>query len=103
MFYPDDEIIQWAKERGLFGQETTQEVRLEKLKEEFEELADAIKSNNRDETIDALGDMHVVMTQIAFAEYTDMEDCAWTAYHEIKNRTGKLVNGKFVKDGGKRC
>lgn len=29
---------------------------------------------------------------------TTLEACLNIAYNEIKNRTGKMINGKFVKD-----
>lgn len=96
--YPVNEIIKWAIARGLFGQTTTQPIRLKKLREEFDELADAIEANDRNEIIDALGDMFVVMAQIAHEENTNMLQCAWMAYEEIKYRTGKIVDGTFVKD-----
>ena len=35
---------------------------------------------------------------IALSEGTTLEVCLNLAYNEIKNRTGKMINGKFVKD-----
>ena len=35
---------------------------------------------------------------IALLENTTLEECLNIAYNEIKNRTGKMINGKFVKD-----
>jgi len=35
---------------------------------------------------------------IAIDENTTLEECLNIAYNEIKNRTGKMINGKFVKD-----
>ena len=35
---------------------------------------------------------------IALSEDTTLEACLNLAYNEIKNRTGKMINGKFVKD-----
>ena len=34
---------------------------------------------------------------IALSEDTTLEACLNIAYNEIKNRTGKMINGKFVK------
>ena len=39
------------------------------------------------------------LDDIAFLESTTLEECLNLAYNEIKNRTGKMINGKFVKDG----
>lgn len=36
--------------------------------------------------------------EIALLENTTLEECLNIAYNEIKNRTGKIINGKFVKD-----
>lgn len=38
------------------------------------------------------------LNHIAFLENTTLEECLNIAYNEIKNRTGKMINGKFVKD-----
>ena len=39
------------------------------------------------------------LNNIARLENTTLEECLNIAYNEIKNRTGKMINGKFVKDG----
>ena len=36
--------------------------------------------------------------EIALLENATLEECLNIAYNEIKNRTGKMINGKFVKD-----
>ena len=36
--------------------------------------------------------------EIALLENSTLEECLNIAYNEIKNRTGKMINGKFVKD-----
>ena len=33
-----------------------------------------------------------------FNQHLSLQDCLQLAYNEIKNRTGKLVNGQFIKD-----
>ena len=38
------------------------------------------------------------LNSIALLEDTTIEECLNIAYNEIKNRTGKMINGKFVKD-----
>lgn len=41
-----------------------------------------------------------IIELIAVSDYckSSLKDCLQLAYNEIKNRTGKLVNGQFVKD-----
>ena len=45
-----------------------------------------------------IGDMVVVLTNLASLRGFKIEDCINHAYKEIANRTGKMVNGTFVKD-----
>jgi hypothetical protein len=47
--------------------------------------------------IDAIGDIAVVLTNLAYLEGMAIEDCVLIAYNEISNRKGKMVNGTFVK------
>jgi len=87
----------WAKERGLYkkGDSKTQYV---KLQEEAGELAKALLKNDKPEIIDAIGDITVVLTNLAHLENLKIEDCIQSAYDTISNRTGKMINGTFVKD-----
>ena len=62
------------------------------------ELAKAILDKNEFETIDAIGDMVVVLTNLAHLSGTDIEVCIEDAYEAISSRKGKMINGTFVKD-----
>lgn len=89
-------IRQWARERGIYdkGDKKTQYV---KLMEEAGELAQALLKDKQEETIDAIGDMVVVLTNLSELVGVDIEDCILSAYNEIKDRKGKMSNGTFVK------
>jgi NTP pyrophosphatase (non-canonical NTP hydrolase) len=91
-----DLIRQWATDKGIYksGDSRTQYV---KLMEEAGELAQAILKNDEPEVIDAIGDMVVVLTNLAKLRGHNIEDCVTSAYDVIKSRTGKMVNGSFVK------
>ena len=65
--------------------------------EEAGELAEAILKNDEPEVIDAIGDMVVVLTNLAKLRGHNIEDCVASAYDVIKSRQGKMVNGTFVK------
>lgn len=39
-----------------------------------------------------------LLEKIAQDENTSLEECLNIAYNEIKNRKGKIINGKFIKD-----
>ncbi len=92
-----DDIRSWAEVRGLYdqGDARTQYV---KLQEEAGELAKALLDENHAEIVDAIGDMAVVLTNLAHLEGVKFETCVTSAYNEIKNRKGKMINGTFVKD-----
>ena len=92
-----DSIRTWAKVRGLYakGNATTQYV---KLQEEAGELAKALLKDDQAEVIDAIGDMIVVLTNLAHIRGVKVEDCISSAYNVISKRTGKMINGTFVKD-----
>ena len=92
-----DLIRNWAATRGLYdsGNSHTQYV---KLQEEAGELAKALLTDDKPEIVDAIGDMVVVLTNLAHLQGYDIEYCIDEAYKVIATRTGKMINGTFVKD-----
>lgn len=90
-------IRNWAEDRGIYdkGDDRTQYV---KLMEEAGELAQALLKNDKPEIKDAVGDMVVVLTNLAHMHNFNIEDCIQSAYDVISKRTGKMQNGTFVKD-----
>jgi len=92
-----DLIRAWAKERGIYerGDSKTQYL---KLMEEAGELAQALLKRDEPEIIDAIGDIVVVLTNLAAIEGLTIEGCIDSAYSEISNRKGKMINGTFVKE-----
>ena len=90
-------IRDWAGERGLYTNGDTK-TQFCKLMEEGGELGRAILKNDAHEFVDAIGDMVVVLTNLAHLGGTTIEQCIDAAYNEIKTRTGVMSNGTFVKD-----
>ena len=92
-----DLIRDWAEERELYknGDPKTQAL---KLVEEVGETCRAILKEDANEIIDGIGDCVVVLTNLAELIGTPIEECIEAAYDEIKNRTGKMENGTYVKD-----
>jgi len=90
-------IREWAQDRGLYdeGNAHTQYV---KLQEEAGELAKALLKKDKPEIIDAIGDMVVVLTNLSHMQGVTIEECIDSAYKVISKRTGKMINGTFVKD-----
>jgi len=95
-------IRDWANQRGLIdgGNPATQTV---KLMEEVGELSAAHLSNEKPAKkkaliSDAIGDIVIVLTNLAAMHGLRIEDCINSAFAEIVNRKGKMVGGTFVKD-----
>ena len=98
--HPKDDRFQlirnWAKARGLYSKGDTK-TQYCKLMEEAGELGRAILKDDQPEFVDAIGDMVVVLTNLAHLGNTSIEACIDAAYAEIKTRKGKMENGTFVK------
>src|SRR5690606_16421425 len=85
----------WAENRNLHSADPNKQIL--KLGEEFGELCEGIIKGNTPLVIDSIGDMYVVLTILSMQLNVDIEDCIRSAYEEIKDRKGKIVNGVFVK------
>ncbi len=97
------QIEQWFVDRNLDSLDGMGQ--LTKLKEEVDELVDARLMNNVAEEVDAVGDITVVLIGYCMQRGLNFEECLQSAYEEIKDRKGKVINGVFVKEtdlrGGK--
>jgi NTP pyrophosphatase (non-canonical NTP hydrolase) len=90
-------VIEWAQNKGILEKATTA-AQANKTMEECQELIDAIQDDNRDEIADALGDILVTIIIQAKMQNMSLVECLEGAYNVIAKRTGKMVNGQFVKD-----
>jgi len=90
-------VVDWAEQKGIFknGDPYAQAM---KTVEEVSELCHAITINDKAEIKDALGDIMVALLIQAQMQDMNLEECLESAYNVIKNRTGKMVDGQFVKD-----
>lgn len=91
-----NKIIEWAQDRNLIEGSDPKSQML-KLVEEMGELSNAIAKNDIPLCIDAIGDCAVVLTIISKQLGLEFESCVASAYDEIKDRKGKMINGVFVK------
>lgn len=90
-------IEKWAEDRNLIlGSNPKSQA--EKTMEECEELLQAISDNERYEIKDAIGDIVVTLVIQCKMQGFDFIDCVESAYDVIKDRTGRMIDGKFVKD-----
>tara|TARA_R110002033_G_scaffold146950_3_gene184385 strand:- start:293 stop:592 length:300 start_codon:yes stop_codon:yes gene_type:complete len=90
-------VIVWAEDKGILEKSSPLKQHV-KTQEEVNELLAALVDNDREEIIDAIGD--ILVTLIIQAELNDLtvEDCLSSAYEVIGKRQGKMVNGLFVKN-----
>ena len=92
----NNKILEWANERNLLpGDPNKQFV---KLIEEVGELANGMSKNNHTEIIDAIGDIQVVLIILSKQLGVRYSQALEDAYNVIKSRTGKTINGIFIKD-----
>lgn len=87
----------WAEEKGILSKATPMAQAFKTL-EECTELGVAVNNNDREEIIDAIGDIMVTLIIQAKMQNLKLEECLESAYNVIAKRTGKMVNGQFVKD-----
>jgi len=106
-------VEQWAKDKGIL-EKATPLAQIGKTEEEVAELREALVAQNNDmqtyfnmkgyqkktneEIKDAIGDILVTLIIQAKMQNVDIVECLNGAYNIIAKRTGKMVNGTFVKD-----
>ena len=89
-------IVQWHHDRNLIDGSSDKDQVL-KLIQELGELSDSVCKGK--DVKDDLGDMMVVMLNIMERQGVSMEECLSTAYNDIKDRKGRMVDGIFIKEG----
>lgn len=91
-------ILQWSEARKIIPN-STPETQLLKAVSELRELADATIKKDREDIVDAVGDVMVCLINYCALQDINLVDCMQVAYDQIKNRAGTLLpNGLFVKD-----
>lgn len=90
-------IIQWAEDRKIISPKNVSK-QFMKVTEELGELAEGINKDNQGQIKDSLGDILVTLIILSKDLDVDLLDCLKGAYDVIKDRTGKTVNGVFVKE-----
>lgn len=90
-------IIQWAEDRKIISPKNVS-TQFMKVTEELGELAEGINKDNQGQIKDSLGDILVTLIILSKDLDVDLLDCLKGAYGVIKDRTGKTVNGVFVKE-----
>lgn len=99
MSYADLEmkIVQWGEARGIVANSTPL-AQWRKTHEEVVELLQAIVLNDREEMMDAYGDILVTLIMGCACADLNLVTCLEHAYDQIKNRKGYLnKDGIFIK------
>lgn len=87
-----------AKELARTASKNLRTLMAGKTLEEVRELTDALMARNIPEVQDAIVDIYVTLVIQASMQGLTMDQCIDAAYEVISKRTGKMVNGQFVKD-----
>jgi len=85
-----DLVIDWAETRKIIPNSTST-AQLLKAVSEMGELADAVNAGNREDMIDAVGDVVVCLINLCALEDTDVTTCLAHAWQQIKDRKGLII------------
>lgn len=88
-------VEQWSIDKGLHNGNRDRQAL--KVWEESGEIAKAMSRNRIEELKDGIGDTVVTLIILAQQHGWTLEECLQYAYDEIKGRTGKTINGTFIK------
>ena len=89
------QIAQWHHDRNLI-EGSDDKSQFAKLIQEAGELSDNICKGK--DIADDIGDLIVVLINIAERNNLTIEQCLEKAWDDIKDRKGKMVDGVFVKE-----
>lgn len=102
------EVRRWYKERGL-DELSNPLSQCMKVVEEVGELVSELNKVSQDlythkdlsqnENIqDAVGDVMISLMNFCNISNVHLTTCVYKSYNQIKNRQGKCINGRFIKD-----
>lgn len=91
-----DSVVQWHRDRNLIAG-TSDDKQFLKLLEEVGELAGNLARGK--DIKDDIGDILVVLVNIATRNGHTLQECLEVAWEDIKDRKGKMVAGVFIKEG----
>lgn len=90
-----EQVKQWHYDRNLIDGSTDKDQYLKLLEEVFELQNNIMKGRP---VVDDIGDIVVVLINIAERNGLTLEQCLKHAYNDIKDRKGRMIEGIFVKD-----
>jgi NTP pyrophosphatase (non-canonical NTP hydrolase) len=90
-------VLEWGKAKGIL-EHATPESQFRKTLEEVQEIADGLEFGIDEEILDGIGDTGVTLILLAALKGWTFRQCLAHAYGIISKRTGRMVDGMFVKD-----
>ena len=93
----EERVLMWAENKGILEKAEPINQALKTL-EEVNELLTGIVTDDHEEIKDAFGDILVTIIIGAELQGLNLLDCLESALNIIEKRTGKMINGQFVKD-----
>lgn len=104
LFFLKEKIIEWGQSKGIICANNgvlpkgTPLAQAEKVVEEAKEVLQAVREDNLKDLEDAIGDTFVTIVLQAEICGLSFEKCIQDAYNVISKRSGKMIDGTFVKD-----
>jgi NTP pyrophosphatase (non-canonical NTP hydrolase) len=94
------QVLEWGVEKGITGPngKGTKIAQAAKVLEESRETYNAVQVGDLIETKDGIGDTFVSSILLAEMHGWTAEECLQAAYDVIRKRTGKMIDGTFVKN-----
>lgn len=89
------DVRMWHYNRNLIIGSTDKD-QFHKLIQECAELSDSLCKGK--DIKDDIGDILVVLINIAERNRLTLQECLQVAYDDIKHRKGKMIDGVFVKE-----
>ncbi|WP_353452852.1 MazG-like family protein [Staphylococcus coagulans] len=91
-----EQVEQWSIDKDLHKADPNRQAL--KVWEESGEIGAALSRGNLEALKDGIGDTVVTLIILAQQHGWSLQECLQFAYDEIKGRTGKTINGTFVKE-----
>lgn len=88
-------VEEWAKERDLHVADPHKQIL--KVVEEVGEISGALARNNIGDLEVEIGDGIVTLIILSMQLGMDIEECLELAYKKIEKRSGKTINGIYIK------
>lgn len=101
------DVLRWAKDKDLLHSVNSDKQFMKFIEEVFEfksefdlmkDSAEIMKDVNLSYVKDEMGDILVTLIILCEQIGIDPEECLSMAYEKIKNRSGKTINGQFIKE-----